>query len=163
MQTTSTLQWFVALVASHPEVQDRAHAELDEVIGRDNWPGVEDQHSLPYIRAIIKEVERLHSPFWMGTPHYSTGDFVYNGMYIPKDTVVIMNCYAMHHDPARYENPCVRRAQRAERTGIDMTFCCRSAFNPDRYYGDELSSAESSRLVDPMQRDHFAFGAGYVR
>ncbi|EJD41001.1 cytochrome P450 [Auricularia subglabra TFB-10046 SS5] len=138
--TSSTLQWFLALIASHPEVQVRAHAELDAIVGRDSWPGVDDKQNLPYVRAVIKEVQRLHSPFWMATPHCTTADFVYNGMYIPGGTVVIMNCYAMHHDPARYADPW--------------------AFNPDRYYGDALSSAESSRLTNPMQRDHFAFGAG---
>jgi Cytochrome P450 len=43
-------------MSSRPEVQARAHAELDTVIGRDYWPTAEDEQSLPYIRAIIKEV-----------------------------------------------------------------------------------------------------------
>jgi Cytochrome P450 len=41
---------------SRPEIQARAHAELDSVVGRDGWPGAEDEQSLPCIRAIIKEV-----------------------------------------------------------------------------------------------------------
>jgi cytochrome P450 len=48
--------WFLALISSHPEVQARAHAELDSVVGRDCWPGPDDEQRLPYIRAIIKEV-----------------------------------------------------------------------------------------------------------
>ncbi len=35
-------------------------------------------------------------------------------------------------------------------------------FNPDRYLGDDLSSADSSKLSNVMQRDHWTFGAGYV-
>jgi hypothetical protein len=46
----------LAHISSHPEVQARAHAELDKVIGRDYWPSAEDEQRLPYIRAIIKEV-----------------------------------------------------------------------------------------------------------
>ena len=46
----------MALISSHPEVQARAHAELDSVVGRDGWPSEEDEQRLPYIRAIIKEV-----------------------------------------------------------------------------------------------------------
>ena len=90
------------------------------MIGRDNWPSAEDEQRLPYIRAIIKEVRheryrlylltgrlslqvlRAHSPFWFGVPHFSTEDFVYNGMYIPKDTVVLLNCYELHHNEERY-------------------------------------------------------------
>ena len=34
---------------------------------------------------------RFHNPFWLGTPHYSTADFAYDGYWIPKGTVVIAN------------------------------------------------------------------------
>ena len=46
----------MAIISSRPEVQARAHAELDSVVGRDGWPSAEDEQHLPYIRAIIKEV-----------------------------------------------------------------------------------------------------------
>lgn len=55
------IQWFLALLPSHPEIQARAHEELDRVVGRDRWPTIEDEASLPYIRAIIKEVIYLHA------------------------------------------------------------------------------------------------------
>ena len=38
----------------------------------------------------------------------------------------------------------------------------RSTFNPDRFLGDTLTSDESSKLPNAMDRDHWAFGAGYV-
>ena len=118
-QTSGITDWFLALIPSSPEVQKRAHDELDEVIGRKRWPTVEDEPKLPYIRAIIKEVtlsaprfiplltcrpqlQRAHAPFWMATPHFTTQDFAYNGVYIPKDTVVILNCYTLHHKEERY-------------------------------------------------------------
>jgi hypothetical protein len=56
LQNTAVILWFLARIASHPEVQARANAELDKVVGRDRWPNAEDEHRLPYIRAIIKEV-----------------------------------------------------------------------------------------------------------
>jgi hypothetical protein len=55
-EATGVILWFLARISSHPEVQSRAHAELDSVIGREYWPTAEDEQSLPYIRAIIKEV-----------------------------------------------------------------------------------------------------------
>lgn len=33
---------------------------------------------------------------------------------------------------------------------------------PDRYINDHLTSAESANLVDPYERNHWMFGAGYV-
>jgi len=62
------------------------------------------------------------------TPHCSREDFVYNGKFIPKDTVVVLNCYTLHHDEQRYPDP--------------------FTFNPDRYLGDDLSCAASAKRKD---------------
>ena len=39
----------------------------------------------------------------------------------------------------------------------------REVFNPDRYLGDNLSCMESAHQSDVTMRDHWTFGAGYVR
>lgn len=41
-----------------PQVQRRAQAELDAVIGRDRLPSFDDRPSLPYIEALCKELLR---------------------------------------------------------------------------------------------------------
>nr|BAL05163.1 cytochrome P450 [Phanerodontia chrysosporium] len=138
--TAAIKQWFAAHISVLPEVQAQAQMELDRVVGRDRLPQAEDAKDLPYVRAIVKEIERVHNPFWLGTPHVSTEDFSYRGYKIPKDTAVILNTYTMHHDSQRYPNP--------------------EKFDPDRYIDDERSSAESAKLADPYQRDHWTFGAG---
>ncbi|EAW06584.1 cytochrome P450 [Aspergillus clavatus NRRL 1] len=138
--TAAIMQWFSALIPAYPEIQKKAQAELDRVVGRDRLPTIEDEKNLPYCHAIVKEVERVHNPFWLGTPHVASEDFVYRGQYIPKDTVVVLNTWTMHYDPVRHANP--------------------EKFNPDRYIRDHLTSAESANLADPMERDHWMFGAG---
>ncbi|KAF8221256.1 cytochrome P450 [Tricholoma matsutake] len=75
----------------------RAHVELGCVVGCNHLPDINDQQNLPYLpylQSIVKEVERCHNPFWLGTPHLSTEDFTYQGQFIPKDTVVILNTSA---------------------------------------------------------------------
>lgn len=67
--TASIMQWFSALIPSYREVQKRAQDELDRVVGRDRLPNTSDEKDLPYCHAIIKEIERCHNPFWLGTPH----------------------------------------------------------------------------------------------
>lgn len=99
------MQWFSALIPAYPEIQKKAQDELDSVVGRDRLPTIEDEKNLPYCHAIVKEVERVHNPFWLGTPHVASSDFVYRGQYIPKDTVVVLNTWTMHHDPARHDHP----------------------------------------------------------
>ncbi|CCM06881.1 uncharacterized protein FIBRA_09190 [Fibroporia radiculosa] len=138
--TASIMQWFSALIPAYPEIQKKAQEELDRVVGRDRLPTVEDEINLPYCHAIIKEVERTHNPFWLGTPHVASEDFTYEGQYIPKGTVVILNTYSMHHDPSRHPAP--------------------ETFNPERYIHDSTNNTESANLADPNERDHWMFGAG---
>ncbi|KAI0709633.1 cytochrome P450 [Cerioporus squamosus] len=138
--TSSVKQWFAAHIPTCRDIQARARAELDNVCGRDRLPTADDEAKMPYIHAIVKEIERCHNPFWIGTPHMNTEDFYYNGYLIPKETVIILNAWTMHHDPKRYPDP--------------------YEFKPERYLNDHLTCAESANLADPMARDHWMFGAG---
>ena len=42
----------------HPEVQRKAQAEIDRVIGGGRLPTLADQPNLPYVDALVKEVFR---------------------------------------------------------------------------------------------------------
>ena len=44
----------------YPEVQKKAQAEIDTIIGPNRLPDFEDRPSLPYINAVVKEVMRWH-------------------------------------------------------------------------------------------------------
>ena len=41
-----------------PDVLKRIHVELDSAIGRDRMPTFDDERSLPFLSAFIKEVTR---------------------------------------------------------------------------------------------------------
>jgi cytochrome P450 len=42
----------------HPDIQAKAHAELDRVVGKNTLPTFADEPALPYIGAILKEILR---------------------------------------------------------------------------------------------------------
>lgn len=44
----------------HQEVQERAQAEIDAVVGRNRLPDFDDRPNLPYIEAILLETLRLY-------------------------------------------------------------------------------------------------------
>ena len=58
---------FLAL-ALNPEAQRKAQLELDTVVGTDRLPSLEDCERLPYVSAIVKEVERWHTVAPLGMP-----------------------------------------------------------------------------------------------
>src|SRR5579863_6175656 len=83
-----------------PEVQRRAQAELDAVVGRDRLPTFDDAPRLPFVRAIIEEVLRWRPSLPLGVPHAATEADWYEGMFIPKGTVCIPNVWHCNHDHA---------------------------------------------------------------
>ncbi|EEB93789.1 hypothetical protein MPER_07513, partial [Moniliophthora perniciosa FA553] len=56
--TVSSLSSFMLAMILHPEVQDKARAELDSVVGSGRLPDFTDRGSLPYIDALVLEVLR---------------------------------------------------------------------------------------------------------
>ena len=45
-------------MALNPDVQRKAQAELDRVVGNDRLPNFNDRERLPYIDALVKETLR---------------------------------------------------------------------------------------------------------
>jgi cytochrome P450 len=72
-QVASALTTFILLMSLHPEVQKKAQAELDKVLGRDRLANETDvgRADLPYLAAVIKEVLRWGPPVPLGRPYLS--------------------------------------------------------------------------------------------
>jgi len=45
-------------MAKYPDIQRKAQAELDNVIGKDRLPDFNDRPSMPYLEAMLKETLR---------------------------------------------------------------------------------------------------------
>ena len=55
-------------MALYPEVQKKAQAEIDAVVGQNRLPDFQDRPSLPYINAVVKESSRWNLVFPLGRP-----------------------------------------------------------------------------------------------
>ncbi|KAI9438791.1 cytochrome P450 [Lactarius indigo] len=138
-ETTSTaLHWWLLALLAHPEVQARAHAELDEVVGYARPPTFADLPSLPYICAMVKEVLRWSPTAPFGVPHASSVGDWYEGMFIPKGTVILLNMRVVNFDPAVF--------------GADS-----ASFNPARYLDEK---GQIKVVMDGWEDGHASFGYG---
>ncbi|KAH9971625.1 cytochrome P450 [Russula compacta] len=132
---SSMVALFLALTL-YPDVQRRAQAELDSVVGRDRLPTFEDRTRLPYIDAMCKELLRWRMVSPLGFPHASSQDHIFRGYFIPKGATILANAWGILHDPELYPDP--------------------ERFNPERFLSKATAAAAAA---DPDDDDDATAGS----
>ncbi|KAI0676963.1 cytochrome P450 [Trametes maxima] len=110
--TVSAISTFFLAMSCFPEVQRRAQAEIDAVVGQDRLPVLEDAERLPYLKALVLEVLRWIPVGPVGFPHQLTEDDWHEGYFLPKGTLVIANIWKFLHDPQTYADPMAFKPER---------------------------------------------------
>ena len=129
-----TLDWGMTELIMNPKVMERAQAEVRSIVG-DTTVLESDLPQLHYMKAVIKEIFRLHPPAPVLLPRESMEEVNINGYNIPAKTPFFFNAWAIGRDLESWENPDV--------------------FEPERFMG--------SRSTVDFKGQHFElipFGAG---
>uniref|UniRef100_A0A8D0GK87 Cytochrome P450 family 2 subfamily D member 113 n=1 Tax=Sphenodon punctatus TaxID=8508 RepID=A0A8D0GK87_SPHPU len=98
--SSTTLRWGLIYMVLYPDIQKKAQKEIDNVIGRDRPPTMEDQVNLPYTNAVIHEIQRYGDILPGALPHMAYQDTEIQGYFIPKGTIVIINLSSLLKDEA---------------------------------------------------------------
>nr|WP_042186642.1 cytochrome P450 [Kibdelosporangium sp. MJ126-NF4]CEL17426.1 cytochrome P450 [Kibdelosporangium sp. MJ126-NF4]CTQ91347.1 cytochrome P450 [Kibdelosporangium sp. MJ126-NF4] len=101
--TALSLVWTFALLSRHPEVEQRARAEIADVIG-DRDPTSDDLPRLGYLRAVFSEALRLYPSVWT-LSRSPIEDDVIGGYDIPRGAQVFISPYLVHRHPEFWDNP----------------------------------------------------------
>ncbi|XP_043266373.1 probable cytochrome P450 304a1 [Venturia canescens] len=101
----SMLTHIIKLMMHHPEVMKKVQNEIDNVVGRDCLPELNDRHKLPYTEATIREALRMETLTPWSVFHRTTEATTLMGYDIPNNTVVITNLSHMHNDPEFWGDP----------------------------------------------------------
>lgn len=108
------LAWVWYLLAQHPEVEARLHAEVDAVLGG-RAPTVEDVPRLRFTEMIVTEALRLYPPLWV-IGRQALEDCDVGGYRLPAGSMIQMSQWVVHRDPRFYPDPNAFRPERwAER------------------------------------------------
>lgn len=103
-ETTGTgLAWALHELAQHPDVQERLHAEVEEVLGG-RVPTLADVEKLTYTQMAVDETLRLHPPIWV-YPRDSVEEDVVGGWHIPAKSSVFLVPYVTHRMPELWTDP----------------------------------------------------------
>ncbi|KAL7583529.1 hypothetical protein Lser_V15G42502 [Lactuca serriola] len=114
-----TIQWALAELINHPNIMKKAVEEIEKVVGKDRLLQESDIPNLPYLQAIIKETLRLHPAAPM-IPRQSTEECTVAGYFIPANTTIFVNVWALGRDPNHWENPLEFKPERFQESQLDV-------------------------------------------
>ncbi|KAI7986288.1 Cytochrome P450 78A5 [Camellia lanceoleosa] len=125
------LEWILARMVLHPDIQSKAQTEIDTVVGASRPVSHSDLPNLPYLEAIIKETLRIHPPgpllSWARLAIHDTriGDH-----FIPAGTTAMVNMWAITHDERVWPEP--------------------NEFKPERFLADDVFIMGSDLRLAPF-------------
>ncbi|CAM0870550.1 unnamed protein product [Alopecurus aequalis] len=107
------MEWTMARLVLHRDVQASVHRELDKVVGRGNHVTESALPSLPYLQALLKEALRVHPPGpLLSWRHRAITDTYVDGHLVPAGTTAMVNQWAMSRDPEVWDAPLEFRPER---------------------------------------------------
>ena len=110
--STETLEWAMTLLLNHPETLHKARAEIDARVDNDRLLQEHDVSNLPYLQAIVSETLRLFPAAPLLVPHESHQECAVGGYRVPRGTMLLVNAWAIHRDPAVWADPAEFRPER---------------------------------------------------
>ena len=101
--TVGALSWIWYLLALHPEIEARLHAELDRVLG-DSPLQADHLRQLVYTRRILDEVLRLY-PSVPVVPRQAAKADTLCGHHLPRGTAIIIAPWVVHRHRKLWSEP----------------------------------------------------------
>nr|XP_055045314.1 cytochrome P450 2B4-like isoform X1 [Misgurnus anguillicaudatus] len=103
--TATTIRWGLIYLSQHPDVQERCHDEIVQVLGYDRLPSMDDRDKLPYTHATVHEIQRCANITPLGGVHETTQPSKLRGYDIPKGTRIMANLAAILSDKDHWKHP----------------------------------------------------------
>jgi isoflavone 2'-hydroxylase len=109
-----TLEWVMSNLLNHQDVLKKAKTELDSQIGEEDLIDEPDVPKLQYLQCIISETLRLYPTAPLLVPHMSSDDCIIGGYDVPRNTILLVNAWAIHRDPKMWDDATSFKPERFE-------------------------------------------------
>uniref|UniRef100_A0ACD5XZF8 Uncharacterized protein n=1 Tax=Avena sativa TaxID=4498 RepID=A0ACD5XZF8_AVESA len=100
--SSTTLEWAMAELIRNPRAMAKLQDEITRVTNGKTCIEEDDLSRMEYLKAVLKEVLRLHPPAPLLVPHESTTQAVVQGYQIPAKSALFINAWAIGRDPAAW-------------------------------------------------------------
>ncbi|KAK7274974.1 hypothetical protein RIF29_16077 [Crotalaria pallida] len=128
------LEWVLARMVLHPEIQAKAQKEIDQVTKGSKFVSDEDIPNLHYLQCIVKETLRVHPPGpLLSWARLAIHDVKVGENIVPAGTTAMVNMWAITRNEKVWSEP--------------------EVFKPERFMDEEVNIMGSELRLAP-------FGAG---
>uniref|UniRef100_A0A087XGB9 Cytochrome P450 2J6-like n=2 Tax=Poecilia TaxID=8080 RepID=A0A087XGB9_POEFO len=103
--TSNTLLTGFLYLMSYPHVQERCQQEIDQVLKGHDQATFEDRHDMPYMQAVIHEIQRIANTIPLSVFHCTTKDTELMGYSIPQGTMIIQNLTSVLREEGQWKFP----------------------------------------------------------
>ncbi|KAM3610065.1 uncharacterized protein V6R79_024740 [Siganus canaliculatus] len=103
--TSNTLLTAFLYLMNHPHIQERCQQEIDTVLEGKDQISYDDRNNMPYILAVIHEVQRMSDTVPLSVFHRVTKDTELMGYSIPKGTIIIPNLSSLLTEEGQWKYP----------------------------------------------------------
>ncbi|TMW99338.1 hypothetical protein EJD97_002710 [Solanum chilense] len=118
--SSSTIIWALSEMIKNPNVMIKAQSEVRRVFKGKQSFTEEDVENLTYLKLVIKETLRIHTPAPLLGSRECREQTVIDGYTIPLKARVLVNAWALARDPESWDDPENFIPERFENSSIDF-------------------------------------------
>lgn len=118
--TSAVIEWAMSELMRNPRVMKKVQTEVREVLKGKETITEDDIQGLSYLKLVIKEALRLHTPLPLLLPRQCRKECEIDGYTIPVNTKVIINAWAIGRDPEYWVDAESFIPERFENNSIDF-------------------------------------------
>ncbi|XP_051807654.1 cytochrome P450 2F2-like isoform X2 [Acanthochromis polyacanthus] len=141
--TSNTLLTGFLYLLKYPHIQERCQQEIDEVLGGKSQASYDDRNNMPYMQAVIHEIQRMSNTVPLSVFHSTTKDTELMGYSIPKGTIIIQNLTSVLNEEGHWKYP--------------------HEFNPENFLNDQGEFVKSEAFMPFSAGPRMCLGEGLAR
>ncbi|KAG1939524.1 cytochrome P450 2J3-like [Pimephales promelas] len=103
--SATTLYWGLLYMIKYPEIQAKVQEEIDRVVGESRQPSLSDKDSMPYVNAVLHEIQRIGNIIPINVVRATVEDTQIGKYSIPKGTIVTGTLTSVLFDESEWETP----------------------------------------------------------